>query len=187
MLRNQPPAVVTARWPLASPPSAANTTARQPFIGAEVVEGDAAAVAVDEQHHGEADADLGGGDGDDEQGEHLAVDVRRCSMREGERLMLTELRMSSIDISTSTPLLRARTPYTPMQNRTAPSSRNWLTSIRPQSRLRQHDGADQRGEQDERQGPERQQVRRRRWSRSPARVVAGHGVARAACRPRRRR
>ena len=41
----------------------------------ELVESDAATVAVDEQDHGQADADLGGGDGDDEQREDLAGDV----------------------------------------------------------------------------------------------------------------
>ena len=43
----------------------------------DLVEVDAPAVAVDEQDDGQADADLGGGDGDDEQGEHLAGDRRR--------------------------------------------------------------------------------------------------------------
>ena len=47
----------------------------------ELVERDPAPVAVDEQHHGQADADLGGGDRDDEQGEHLPVDVARCAGR----------------------------------------------------------------------------------------------------------
>jgi hypothetical protein len=41
----------------------------------DLVEVDALSVPVDEQHDGEADADLGGGDGDDEQGEHLPDDV----------------------------------------------------------------------------------------------------------------
>ena len=47
------------------------------------------------------------------------------------RLMLTELRISSIDMSTSTAFLRASTPYTPMAKSTAPSSRNWLISTAP--------------------------------------------------------
>ena len=71
--------------------------------------------------------------------------------------MLTELRISSIDISTITAFLRAITPYTPMQNSTAPSSRNWLIEHRASVLPGQHDGADDGGEQHERQRPERQQ------------------------------
>ena len=56
------------------------------------------------------DADLGGGHGDDEQREHLAGDVCRCMAPKATRLMLTALRISSIDISTITPLRRASTP-----------------------------------------------------------------------------
>ena len=41
----------------------------------DVVEIGAVQVAVDEQHHGQADADLGGGDGEHEQREHLAGDA----------------------------------------------------------------------------------------------------------------
>ena len=66
-------------------------------------------VAVDEQDDGEADADLGGGDGDHEQGEDLAGDVEPGAPK-ATRLMLTALSMSSIDISTRTPLRRASTP-----------------------------------------------------------------------------
>src|ERR1700712_4442126 len=70
--------------------------------------------------------------------------------------MFTELRISSMLISTITAFLRAMTPYTPMQNSTAPSSRNSLTSI---SILpSQHDRADDGCEEEERQRPERQQV-----------------------------
>ena len=39
-------------------------------------------------------------------------------------------------ISTMTAFLRAITPYTPMQNSTAPSRRNWLISIRQSFRAR---------------------------------------------------
>ena len=46
----------------------------QPFITSSSSRSIAAAVAVDEQDDGEADADLGGGHGDDEQGEDLAGD-----------------------------------------------------------------------------------------------------------------
>ena len=45
----------------------------------ELVERDALAVAVDQQHHRQADADLGGGDRDDVQREHVAVERCRCS------------------------------------------------------------------------------------------------------------
>ena len=55
----------------------------QPFISSSVVEVDAVQVAVDEQHDGEADADLGGGDGDHEQREHLAD--RRAVVERAER------------------------------------------------------------------------------------------------------
>jgi len=50
-------------------------------------------VAVDEQHDGEPDAHLGGGDGDDEEGEDL-----------------TSGSISSTDSSTSTALRRLSTP-----------------------------------------------------------------------------
>ena len=52
------------------------------------------------------------------------------------RLMLTEFRISSILISTMTAFLRAITPYTPMQNSTAPSRRNLLISTRQSFRAR---------------------------------------------------
>ena len=52
-----------------------NGRGRQPFIESTLVEVDALAVAVDEQHHRQPDADLGGGDGDHEQGENGAGDV----------------------------------------------------------------------------------------------------------------
>ena len=45
------------------------------------------------------DADLGGGDGDDVEREHLTVDVA-VHQGEGDRLRLTALRISSTDIST---------------------------------------------------------------------------------------
>src|SRR4051794_33178812 len=78
-----------------------------------------------------------------------------CSWLNANRLMLTELRMTSIDISTITAFLRAMTPYTPMQNRTAPSRRNSLisTSVLPG----ENDCADHGGEQDEGKGPEREE------------------------------
>src|SRR4051812_48749727 len=41
----------------------------------DLVQGDAGPVAVDQHDDGEADADFGGGDSDDEQGEDLAGDV----------------------------------------------------------------------------------------------------------------
>ena len=99
----------------------------QPFIDGDLVEVDVLAVAVEQQDDGEPDADLGGGDGDDEQGEDLPGDGVVGRRRSATRLMLTALRISSIDISTSTPLRRASTPYTPIENRTAPRRRNWLT------------------------------------------------------------
>ena len=66
----------------------------------DVVEVDAPAVAVDEQDDGQADTDLGGGHGDDEQGEDLPGDVPFMAPK-ATRLMLTALRISSIDMSTS--------------------------------------------------------------------------------------
>ena len=62
------------------------------------------------------------------------------------RLRLTALRISSTDISTITALRRAMTPYTPMQNSTAPSSRK-LTDQHdvPSPCLGQDDGADDGG------------------------------------------
>src|SRR5680860_968828 len=73
------------------------------------------------------------------------------------RLMFTELRMISIDMSTSTPLRLDITPYTPMQNSTAASSRNWFrnTASVPSG---DHDGADERSEQEKRNEFERDQV-----------------------------
>src|SRR5262245_23558615 len=73
------------------------------------------------------------------------------------RLMLTALRMSSMDMSTITALRRARTPYTPALKRNAPRSRNWLsstTSVPPG----QHDRADERRQEQHRHRLERQQV-----------------------------
>jgi hypothetical protein len=51
----------------------------------ELVEVDASAVAVDGQDDRQTDADLGGGHGDDEQGEHLARDVA-VHGREGDQV-----------------------------------------------------------------------------------------------------
>ncbi len=76
----------------------------------ELVESDAATVAVDEQDEGEADADLGGGDRDHEQREHLPFTSLPLFSAKAIRLMLTAFRISSIDISTSTAFLRASTP-----------------------------------------------------------------------------
>ena len=101
----------------------------------ELVERDDAAVAVDEQHHRQADADLGGGDADDVQREHLTVDVAVISAN-ATRLRLTALRISSTDISTITAFLRAITPYTPMQNSTAPSSRKFAANTAQSFRAR---------------------------------------------------
>ena len=66
-------------------------------------------VAVDEQHDREADADLGGGDRDDEQREDLAGDVAR-NAENATRLMFTAFSISSMLMSTSTALRRASTP-----------------------------------------------------------------------------
>src|SRR3954452_14349926 len=74
------------------------------------------------------------------------------------RLMFTALRISSMLISTITAFFRAMTPYTPMQNSTAPSSRNSLSSMSVLPS--QDDGADDGDQQEERQRPERHQVRR---------------------------
>ena len=78
--------------------------------GVELVESDAAPVPVDEEHHRQADADLGRGDGDDEQGEDLPFTSLPLQRPNAMRLMLTEFRISSIDMSTSTAFLRASTP-----------------------------------------------------------------------------
>ena len=51
----------------------------------DVVDVDAAAVAVEHQDDGEADADLGGRDGDDEQGEDLARPTLSRSWRRRRR------------------------------------------------------------------------------------------------------
>src|SRR5437764_3115140 len=50
----------------------------------ELFEVDGRLVAVDEQHDGQTHADFGGGDRDDEQGEHLAGDRRRRTAHEAE-------------------------------------------------------------------------------------------------------
>src|SRR4051794_24164880 len=50
------------------------STARSALHLVDFVEIRAVRVAVDQQHDRKADADLGGGDGDHEQGEHLAGD-----------------------------------------------------------------------------------------------------------------
>src|SRR6476659_1625959 len=78
-----------------------------------------------------------------------------CNWLNANRLLLTELRMTSIDISTITAFLRAITPYTPMQNSTAPRRRNSLRSISVLPG--EHDCTDDGSEQNERQRPERQQ------------------------------
>src|ERR671920_67437 len=64
------------------------------------------------------------------------------------RFRFTAVRMSSIDIRTSTPFLRASTPYTPVLKRNADSRRNWLrcTSVPP----RHDDRPDEGGEQQDR-------------------------------------
>ena len=116
--RNQP-----AEWTTSSAASI-----RSALHFRELVERDALAVAVDQQHHRQADADLGGGDRDDVQARRRCRRGCLCSWLNASRLMLTELRISSIDISTITAFFRAITPYTPMQNSTAPSNRNSLTN-----------------------------------------------------------
>ena len=68
----------------------------------DLVEVGAVQVAVDEQHDRETDADLGGGDRDDEEREHLARDRRGGRAENATRLRLTALSMSSTLISTST-------------------------------------------------------------------------------------
>src|SRR6478672_8947594 len=74
------------------------------------------------------------------------------------RLMLTAFRMSSIDISTMTPLRRAITPYTPMLNRMAARRRNSFRTIAllPPG---DDDRPDQRGQEQQGHDLERQQVR----------------------------
>src|SRR5215213_6607588 len=73
------------------------------------------------------------------------------------RLRLKALRISSTDISTITALRRARTPNTPMENSTAPSTRK-LAASTMSVLARQDDGADGGGEEDERDGQERDEV-----------------------------
>src|SRR5690606_37458564 len=75
------------------------------------------------------------------------------------RLRLTELRTSSIDISTITALRRAIVPYTPMQNNAADRIRKLNAYIARSVLPGQDDRADRGGEQDEREGEERNQVR----------------------------
>src|SRR6266850_242508 len=81
--------------------------------------------------------------------------------------MLTALRISSTDISTNTPLRRASTPYTPVQNRKAARKRNSFRYTAPSVPSRDHevqgsvhhvggghdpDGRDHHGEGDGREG-----------------------------------
>ena len=97
---------------------------------AELVEADRTPVAVDEEHHAQPDADLGGGDGDDVDSAKTCPSTLPCMRAKAIRLRLTALRISSTDISTITALRRAITPYTPMQNSTAPRRRK-LTASSP--------------------------------------------------------
>src|SRR5512132_904894 len=102
-----------------------------------------------------------------------------CIAPNAIRLMLTALRMSSIDISTSTVFLRAMTPYTPVQKRIAPSSRNWLrisSSTASPVLPGDDDGADQRGEQQHRDDLERDQVLGEDRVAHGGRVAAGVGA-----------
>src|SRR5437764_12422736 len=75
------------------------------------------------------------------------------------KLMLTALRISSIDMRTSTPFFRASTPYTPMANKAAPRRRHWLSSTGSVPPC-QDDGADEGGEEKHRHDLERDEVGR---------------------------
>src|SRR5580704_7140004 len=67
------------------------------------------------------------------------------------RLMLTAFRISSTDMRTSTLFLRARAPYTPVQNKKAARIRNSLSCMRRSSLVPpgDHDGADQRRQEED--------------------------------------
>src|SRR5947209_18674672 len=67
------------------------------------------------------------------------------------RLMFTAFRISSTDMSTSTPFLRASTPYTPVQKRSAPRKRNSLSSTELVPPGDYH-GAHEGGEEQDRDG-----------------------------------
>src|SRR2546427_3405132 len=67
--------------------------------------------------------------------------------------MFTAFRISSTDMSTSTPFLRASTPYTPVQKRSAPRKRNSLRSTELVPPGDDH-GAHQGGEEQHRDGLE---------------------------------
>ena len=75
----------------------------------DIVEVGAAEVAVDQEHDRQTDTDLGGGDRDHEQREHLPGDVW-VNAENAMRLMFTAFSISSTLIRTSTPLRRASTP-----------------------------------------------------------------------------
>src|SRR4029453_18703067 len=97
------------------------------------------------------------------------------------RLMLTALRISSIDISTITVFLRAITPYTPIAKRIAASRRNWLSirsSIAAPSAVLSgdDDGAHERRQQQHRHDLERDQVLREDRVAHRGGVAAADGV-----------
>src|SRR5690606_29542422 len=94
--------------------------------------------------------------------------------------MLTALRISSIDISTSTPLRRTITPYTPIENRIADSRRNWFSSIgAPSVPSGQDDGPDQGGEQEDGDHLERHEVVTEDRVRHHLGAAVGVGLGRA--------
>src|SRR5579884_2064150 len=74
------------------------------------------------------------------------------------RLMFTAFSISSMLISTSTPLRRASTPYTPVQNRNALRIRNWFSCTGSSISARDRDGTDECGQQEHRHDLERHHV-----------------------------
>ena len=88
--------------------------------GCCAAEVDVAAEPEDGQHHGERDADLGGGDGDDEQGQDVPGLQGRRRRPGGHRARtLAALRISSTPMRTSTALRRARRRRCPRPASTA--------------------------------------------------------------------
>src|SRR5438874_10894009 len=74
--------------------------------------------------------------------------------------MLTAVSISSTDASTSTPLRRASTPYTPTQNSTAARKRNSLRITSGSVPSRQRDSTNESGEEQHGDDFEGDQVRR---------------------------
>ena len=99
------------------------------------------AVAVVGHEDGETDRGLGGGDGENEQGEHLAGEIVQEADENATRLRLTDSRMSSTDIRITMMFLRLR--------------------MMPATPEREHDGGDGEilAESDHDQGPIMSKVR----------------------------